>query len=102
MEIRKTEAYTGIEFKGHWENKTVVFCYKENSHLINKDDWDMLDLPMDTRLCNGINLCKVKYDNDNHCMDVYRFDNAGKLDWKRYRAYELARGRDLSKEDLQI
>jgi hypothetical protein len=90
----------GVEFKGHWPNQTVVFLYKEHDHLISKEEWDKLDLPRDTRQCNGINLCKVRYDEENHCIHVYRFGNSGTLDYRRYKPYELARGRNFSKEAI--
>lgn len=94
------DTFRAVEFKGNWPNQTVVFCYKENSHLISKEEWNILDMQMDSRLCNGVNLCKVKYDDENHCIDVYRFSNSSSFDWQRFKEYELARGGDLSKEIL--
>ena len=84
------KTYKGVEFKGDKDVATVVFCYREKDYLIPKDEWDILDLPKDTRYCNGVNLCKVKYDDDNHIVHVYRYSNSGDLDWQKYRAYELA------------
>ena len=89
------KTYRAVEFDGGYPNQKIVFCYKEHSHIITKTDWNILDLPMDTRLCNGINLCKVKYDDENHCIDAYRFSNSGTLDYRKFKAYELARGNIL-------
>jgi hypothetical protein len=86
------KTYKAAEFKGHWENQTVVFCYKEQEYLLNKNEWDALDLPKDTRLCNGVNLCKVDYDDKNHLIKTYRYSNSGDLDWRKFKEYELARG----------
>ena len=81
----------GVEFKGNDPNQTVVFGYKERDHLVDKDEWDVLGFPMDARLCNGVNLCKVVYDDEAHVIDVYRFSNSGDLDGRGYRPFELAR-----------
>jgi len=88
--------YRSVTFEGYSENQTVVFGYKETDYLIEKSDWDKLDLQRDTRLCNGINLCKVRYDDETHTVHVYRFSNSGQLDPRRFKAYALARGTDLS------
>jgi hypothetical protein len=93
------KTYRGVEFKGGSPNQTVVFCYRERHCLISKSDWDQLNLPKDTRRCNGINLCKVEYDDDAHVITVYRFDNRGTLDQRRYKEYALARGTDLSQAE---
>jgi len=87
-----------VSFKGNWPNQTVVFGYKQKRHLISKEAWEQLDLPKDTRLLNGVNLVKVKYDDTLHQIDVYAFSNSGTLDFKKYKAYELARGRNLISE----
>ncbi|MEF9983732.1 MAG: DUF4121 family protein [Oscillospiraceae bacterium] len=71
------KTYKGVEFKGNWENQTVVFLYKENSHLISEVDWDNLNLPVDSRMCNGTILVKVKYDDEQHVIETYRFTNDG-------------------------
>lgn len=93
------KTYRSVEFKGNWKNQTVVFGYREDNKLIRKDEWYKLNLPIDTRLCNGINPCKVEYDDKNHIIKVYRFTNRGELDWKRYKPYELVRGTmNLQKE----
>lgn len=86
----------GVTFEGNLPNQTVVFGYKEKRHLIDKEAWLQLDLPKDTRQCNGINLVKVEYDAANHLINVYAFTNAGTLDRLKYKPYELARGRDLT------
>jgi hypothetical protein len=86
----------GVKFDGNWPNQTVVFGYREKRQLIDKEAWDSLDLPKDTRQCNGINMVKVEYDDENHLVNVYAFTNAGTLDWRKYKPYELARGRDFS------
>ena len=87
--------FRGEEFAGGSENSRVVFFYKERDHLISLAQWKALDLPRDTRMINGINLVKVKYDDANKVVDTYRYTNGGELDWRKYKPYELARGRSL-------
>lgn len=95
------KTYKGVEFKVPCDNQIVVFSYNENCHLIRFEEWISLDLPMDTRMCNGVNLCKVKYDDASHMIEEYRFDNAGTLDQRRYKPYELARGRYSLPEEMK-
>ena len=92
--------YRAVEFDGHSPNQKVVFTYRERSHLISPAEWNNLDLPRDTRFCNGINLCKVRYNDETHTIDVYRFSNAGTMDGKKYKPYELARGTNLLLETV--
>ncbi|WP_206459413.1 DUF4121 family protein [Anaerovorax sp. IOR16] len=85
------ETYRAKIFKGNWENQTVAFLYKEREYLITREEWDGLDLPVDTRMCNGIIFVKVKYDDENHCIDTYRYTNDGSENWKTHKPYELIR-----------
>ena len=84
--------YKGVEFKGHWDNQTIVFCYKKSSHYIDKNEWDALDLPKDIRTCNGRIRIKFEYDDKNHIVHEYRYTNDGsKLDWSTNLPYEVQR-----------
>ena len=85
------KTYKGAEFQGDKDVATVVFRYREKDYLISKNEWDALELPKDTKYCNGVNLCKVKYDDINHIVHTYRYSNSGDLDRRKYKAYELAR-----------
>ena len=83
--------YRGIEMPGVWENQTVVFKYRESEYYITKDEWDALDYPIDTRMCNGIIFVKVKYDDENHCIHTYRYTNDGSANWRTHKPYMIAR-----------
>lgn len=85
--------YHGVEFEGFWENQTVIFCYRKNSVLISKEEWDALDFPMDTRMMNGT-IIDIKYrvDDETHTITEYRYTNSAEDCWNfRYRRpYEAA------------
>lgn len=81
--------YRGIELQGGYENQKVVFLYGERRYYITKDEWDALDYPIDTRMCNGIIFVKVKYDDEDHCIHVYRYTNAVNADY--HKPYMIAR-----------
>ena len=83
--------YRGVEIPGIWENQTVVFKYKEREYYITKDEWDALDYPIDTRMCNGIIFVKVRYDDENHCVHTYRYTNDGSANWRTHKPYMIAR-----------
>lgn len=83
--------YRGIELQGGYENQKVVFLYREKCYYITKDEWDALDYPIDTRMCNGIIFVKVKYDDENHCIHTYRYTNDGSANWRTHKPYMIAR-----------
>ncbi len=87
--------YRGVTFEGASAQQIVVFCYREQDYLIDKDKWEALDLPLDTRPINGVNLVKVRYDDENHIVHTYRYTNAGQYDRRECREYARARGTDL-------
>ena len=70
--------------------EAVVFTYREKGYLISKEEWKELDLPIDTRMCNGIIFVKVKYDDENHIVHTYRYTNDGSENWKTHKPYEIA------------
>lgn len=76
------------------DQSACVFYYREHEHLISEEEWNKLDLPMDTRRCNGVILVKVKYDDEKHCIDTYRYSNSGEY-WDVFKPYMLARGIDV-------
>ncbi len=71
------KTYRGVEFKNKRRpNQITVFAYKKKEVLINKYDWDGLNYPIDTRLCNAsIIPVKVDYDDNNHIVTEYRYTN---------------------------
>lgn len=83
--------YRGVEFQGSWGKSKIVFLYREQEHLITKDEWDTLDYPIDTRMCNGVIFVKVHYDDENHCIHTYRFTNDGSANWRTHKPYMIAR-----------
>lgn len=71
------KTFRGVEFKGFWSNQTVVFCYKRTEELLPEEKYDALDLPVDTRQCNGIIEVKVHYDDALRTVTEYRCTNNG-------------------------
>lgn len=90
------DTYHGVEFEGYWENQTVIFCYRQNSILLPREEWDKLALPTDTRMMNGT-IIDIKYqtDDETHCITEYRYTNAAEdlMNYRYRREYEAARGR---------
>lgn len=72
------KTFRAKEFKGFFPNHTIIFYYKEEEHYISKDDWNKLKgYQIDTRRINGsIVTVKVKYDNKNKKIIVYRYANS--------------------------
>lgn len=71
------KTYRAKEFQGYCKNQTVIFYYKEENYYISKEEWEKLEnCQIDTRLCNGsIITVKVKYDDENKKIIVYRYSN---------------------------
>lgn len=98
LEFRLWKAtYKAVEFPGSSENQVILFLYRENDKLITREEWDALDLPLDTRQINGVNSTHVKvaYDDDAHMITVHRFTNSGYLDYRKFGPYEKAKGTAL-------
>lgn len=72
------KTYRAKEFDNGYN--TVIFYYKEENYLISKEEWQKLeDCQIDTRLCNAsIITVKVKYDEENKRIKVYRYKNSFK------------------------
>jgi len=87
--------YKAVEFPGDFRDHTVVFHYRENDKLVSREEWNALDLPLDTRFVNGIIHVKVAYDDVTHMINVYRFTNSGYLDTGKFGPYERAKGTAL-------
>ena len=86
------KTFCGVEFEGHWPNQTVVFCYKRVEKLLSKAEYNDLDLPVDTRVCNGVIEVKVFYDDVLRTVTEYRCTNDGsELARRGVKAYLLAR-----------
>ena len=86
------KTFRGVGFKGFWPNQTVIFCYKRIDKLLTKVEYDTLDLPIDTRRCNGVIEVKVLYDDALHAITEYRYTNDGsELFQKGVKPYMLAR-----------
>ncbi|MCL1855091.1 MAG: DUF4121 family protein [Clostridia bacterium] len=99
---RWRDTYKAVEFAGHSPNQTVFFFYREASMLVSREEWDALDLPLDTRQQNGIIHVKVDYDDDTHLIAAYRFTNSGYLDHKKFGPYERAKGTALAAPGPEI
>ena len=71
------KTYNAKEFNGYCENQKIIFYYKEENFYISKKEWENLkNCKIDTRLCNGsIITVKVKYDNKNKKIIVYKYSN---------------------------
>ena len=87
--------YKAVEFPGHSPNNTVLFLYRERDRLVSREEWDGLDLPLDTRRVNGIIHVKAACDDGEHLITAYRFTNSGYLDTSRFVEYERAKGTAL-------
>lgn len=95
-ELRLWKAtYKAVEFPGAEPDQTILFMYRENPCLASREEWDALDLPLDTRFVNGIIHVKVAYDDHAHIVTEYRFTNSGYLDPKWFGPYERAKGTAL-------
>lgn len=72
------KTYRAKEFDNDY-NK-VIFYYKEENYLISKEEWQELEgYQIDTRKCNAsIITVKVKYDEENKRIKVYRYKNSFK------------------------
>ena len=89
------KTYRGVEFKGNWHNQTIVFHYKSIKKYIPKEEYDALELPTDTRWCNGTIEVKVQYDDEACTVTEYRYTNDGsELAKKGVKPYALARQTD--------
>lgn len=75
------KTYKGVEFLLDEQDdcKTIVaFTYRPQRHYIPIEEWDMLELPTDTRIVNAsIVPIKYEYDDANHLIHEYRYTNAG-------------------------
>jgi len=87
--------YKAVGFPGESPNSSVLFHYREIDRLVSREEWDALDLPLDTRFVNGIIHVKVAYDDNAHTITVYRFTNSGYLDSKWFGEYARAKGIEL-------
>lgn len=72
------KTYRAKEFDNGYN--TVIFYYKEENYLISKEEWQELEgYQIDTRKCNAsIITVKVKYDEENKRIKVYRYKNSFK------------------------
>mgnify|MGYP001625469909 FL=1 len=72
------KTYRAKEFDNDYN--TVIFYYKEENYLISKEEWQELEgYQIDTRKCNAsIITVKVKYDEENKRIKVYRYKNSFK------------------------
>jgi len=71
------KTYRAKEFSAYGENSFIIFYYKEENFYISKEEWEQLEnCQIDTRLCNcSIITVKVKYDDKNKKILVYRYSN---------------------------
>lgn len=69
--------YRAKEFLMNEENCAVIFYYKEENFYLSKEEWDKIKkCEIDTRRCNcSIITVKVKYDDKNKKIKVYRYSN---------------------------
>lgn len=72
------KTYRAKEFDNGYN--TVIFYYKEENYLISEEEWQELEgYQIDTRKCNAsIITVKVKYDEENKRIKVYRYKNSFK------------------------
>jgi hypothetical protein len=75
----------------HSSNRQVYFLYTTDKKMISFDDWQKLELPIDTRTCNGIINVKVSYDDKTATITEYRHTNDGGNAKRNAKPYALAR-----------
>lgn len=69
------KTYRAVEAYKTWQQNAVCFIYREARISLTKQQWDLLDLPLDTRLLNGgIRDCKVEYDDNNKLINAYFYE----------------------------
>lgn len=94
--------FKAVGFPGYDANHSILFLYRETDKLVSRKEWDALDLPLDTRLVNGIIHVKVAYNDDAHMVTVYRFTNSGYLDSREFGEYERAKGTALVPSEAKV
>lgn len=68
------DTYKVVEFMNSDETASVVFSYRERLHVLSKEEYLKLDLPVDTRWNNGdIVIVKFAYDDETHTVDTYSY-----------------------------
>lgn len=97
------KTFKAVEFQGCSENQRVVFYYRHRQKPISKEEWQIMDAPVDTRLWNGsIVMCKFAYDDEKHelidyCYADGQMKSGGysayycadlELDWRSHKPYE--------------
>ena len=69
------KTYRAVEAYKTWQQNAVFFIYRELRIALTKQQWNLLNLPLDTRLLNGsIRDCKVEYDDNNKIINAYFYE----------------------------
>jgi hypothetical protein len=69
------KTYRAVKAYDTWQQNGVYFIYRENRVSLTRQLWDLLNLPLDTRLLNGsIRDCKIEYDENNKMINAYFYE----------------------------
>ena len=52
-------------------NQTIVWYWKQKEVHVSPAEYEALNLPEDTMICNGSRRCKREYDEENHTVITY-------------------------------
>lgn len=64
--------YKGEVFKGHWDNQSIVWCYRELQKQVSQQEYDTLALSQTSIYCNDKRSAKIKYDDENKTV-IFHF-----------------------------
>lgn len=53
------------------ENQAIVWYWKQKEVHVSPAEYEALNLPEDTMICNGSRRCKREYDEENHTVITY-------------------------------
>lgn len=66
------ENYEATVYKGNWNDRLVVWCFRDNKKFLTEDEWNALNLPVQIRMYNGgIRKVKVRKDMERHVTTFY-------------------------------
>ncbi len=72
---RFTGIYEATVFPGNWENRLVMWCFREKMEFVKEDVWNSLELPVHERICNcSLEKVKIAKDMERHIVTIYRID----------------------------
>ena len=108
------ETVKGEVFEGNWNNQIVVWTYKQQTIHVSPVGYELIELPEDTIMMNGLRRCKRKYDTKNHIVTTYfvwyweddsmDFHDRTEYQNKAIKMYELKEGseNELARRKIEL